>query len=144
MQAVRVSTVWMEGMMISSPKFPFLSFPFLFLSFCFWLGFGFDFDFDFGFLLFVWGSSRCVPRNKCRIQVRAQTLGSVDQADDRRSCQRSRSPLQLGSGDGQLIPTTKMEEDTECSEGLRYGRWRRRWEMLIIIVKIIKIKINNK
>lgn len=53
MQAVRVSTVWMEGMMISSPKFPFLSFPFLFLSFCFWLGFGFDFDFDFGFLLFV-------------------------------------------------------------------------------------------
>ena len=33
-------------------------------------------------------------------QVQAQALGSVDQADDRRSCQRSRSPLQVPSDDG--------------------------------------------
>lgn len=40
--------------------------------------------------------------------MQAQTLGSVDQADDRRSCQRSRSPLQLASGDGQLIQRLRL------------------------------------
>ena len=43
--------------------------------------------------------SSIVPRIS-ESQVQAQAFGSVDQTDDRRSCQRSRSPLQVPSRRG--------------------------------------------
>ena len=51
--------------------------------------------------------------------MQAQAFGSVDQTDDRRSCQRSRSPLQ-GPLNGAIAIREKKE--SENPEGMKDER----------------------